>query len=115
MVYKVLVIGVIVFVPQDLQLAYVFLVTLLFLVLSNSIQPYKASRDNNFERVHSVCMPCSETNLRGRCISKLALLLFVFSGIVLVLQDLRNRYQADSSNAEPLMIGSPVSASLFLA
>ena len=49
MVYKVLVIRVIVFVPQDLQLAYVFLVTLLFLVLSNSIQPYKASRDNNFE------------------------------------------------------------------
>ena len=49
MVYKVLVIGVVVFVPQGLQLAYVFLVTLLFLVLSNSTRPYKASRDNNFE------------------------------------------------------------------
>ena len=49
MVFKVLVIGVIVFVPRDLQLAYVFLVTLVFLVLSNSVQPYKAERDNKFE------------------------------------------------------------------
>ena len=49
MMFKVLVIGVIVFVPRDLQLAYVFLVTLAFLVLSNSVQPYKANRDNNFE------------------------------------------------------------------
>ena len=49
MVFKVLVIGVIVFVPRDLQLAYVFLVTLVFLVLSSSVQPYKAERDNKFE------------------------------------------------------------------
>ena len=49
MVFKVLVIGVIVFVPRDVQLAYVFLVTLVFLVFSSSVQPYKADRDNKFE------------------------------------------------------------------
>ena len=49
MVFKVLVIGVIVFVPRDVQLAYVFLVTLAFLVLSNSVQPFKADRNNSFE------------------------------------------------------------------
>ena len=49
MVFKVLVIGVIVFVPGDVQLAYVFLVTLAFLVFSNSVQPYIADRNNSFE------------------------------------------------------------------
>ena len=49
MVFKVLVIGVIVFVPRDLQLPYVFLVALAFLVLSSSVQPYNATRDNKFE------------------------------------------------------------------
>ena len=49
MVFKVLVIGVIVFVPRSVQLAYVFLVTLAFLVFSSSVQPYKANRDNSFE------------------------------------------------------------------
>ena len=49
MVFKVLVIGVIVFVPRDLQLPFVFLVTLAFLVGSNSVQPYTATKDNSFE------------------------------------------------------------------
>lgn len=53
MVFKTLVIGVIVFVPRNLQLPYVFLVTLVFLVFSSSVQPYKAMRDNSFEYHYS--------------------------------------------------------------
>ena len=49
MAFRMLLIGAIVFIPEDAQLAFVFVVILVFLALSVVVMPYKAPRDNEFE------------------------------------------------------------------